>query len=489
MLIQNSVGRLLAGAAEALENEVAARVDDTFARQQVRAVAEILLNLAERVDWTEAVLSEDRDELLRLLGTLEEPGGAEAGEGDPAAARREALDRVVEALADRQGGLPAERVEPTEELLREQAIARARRLRSTMYRPLPEAADDGAAVEDRLRAFLATKLDVAEVTLSSFSRHIEGFSWETYSMTAEWTAGGERRRRGLIMHAVPAAGLVGPYDVEGQFDLLAALRRVDGVPVAEPLWVDVAGEVTGRPMYVVDRVPGGSPTPWTVGSFFATEDEQLAVGRQFAALGAEIHRVRPDQVPDSVLGKGAADPVLGVVDRWESQYRANCLERVPAGEYLFGWLRRNIGLASGRVALVHGDFRVGNFMVEDDRLTTMLDWETAHFGDPVEDLACATSRLLRGGRTTHAGGLLPLGDFIGAYEEAAGWEVPPRAIQYWWVMMAGMSFAQWLTAARQFEDGQTGDTRYPALGYQLAYQVKEAFATMAAIRDGVPPWP
>jgi aminoglycoside phosphotransferase (APT) family kinase protein len=484
MLIQNSVGRLLAGAAEVLEKEVAAQVGDTFARQQVRAISEILVNLAERVDWTDEVLSEERDELLRLLAALGAEAGA-AAEGEPEAGRRGALDEVVVALAD----LPTERVEGAGGLLREQAVARARRLRSTMYRPLPESVDEGAAVEARLRRFLAARLGAEDVALRDLRRHIEGFSWETYSMTIEWEAEGATRTRGLIMHAVPAAGLVGPYDVDGQFDLLAALRKVDGVPVAEPLWVDPVGEVTGRPMYVVDRVPGGSPTPWTVGSFFDTEEEQLAVGRQFAALGAEIHRVRPEQVPDSVLGKGVADPVIGVVDRWENQYRENCLERVPAGEYLFGWLRRNIDLASGRVGLVHGDFRVGNFMVEDARLTTMLDWETAHFGDPVEDLACATSKLLRGGRMTHAGGLLPLGDFIAAYEEAAGWEVPLRAIQYWWVMTAGMSFAQWLTAARQFERGQTDDARYPALGYQLAYQVKEAFATMQAVADGTPPWP
>ncbi len=62
-----------------------------------------------------------------------------------------------------------------------------------------------------------------------------------------------------------------------------------------------------------------------------------------------------------------------------------------------------------RRTLVHGDFRMGNLMVDGERVTGVLDWELAHIGDPVEDLGwlCVPAwRFARpdlpGGRARHA---------------------------------------------------------------------------------------
>lgn len=351
---------------------------------------------------------------------------------------------------------------------------------------LPRA--DGV-LHERLEAFLRKRIGTPTVRITGFRRHVEGFSWETYSMVATWSpAGGGRVEQGLVMHRVPTAGLLEPYDVTRQFSLLSALRDEPDVPVAEPLWIDADGTVVGRPMYVVERVEGDSPTPWTVGSYFEDHCARHAVGREFAVLAAAIHRVPQARLPAGLIGEGSSVAVEAVIEHWESQYRRSRLEAFPAADYIFGWLRRNRSLASGRVGLVHGDFRVGNFIIRDGHLAAMLDWETAHLGDPAEDLAYATVKNLRGGRRGDASGLLPLDDFLAAYEDEAGWTVPRTAIQYWWVMIAGAAIAQWLTAVRHFESGRTRDVRYAALGYQLAYQIKDAFANIEALRIRRPPW-
>jgi aminoglycoside phosphotransferase (APT) family kinase protein len=59
----------------------------------------------------------------------------------------------------------------------------------------------------------------------------------------------------------------------------------------------------------------------------------------------------------------------------------------PSEAFTIDWLRRNIPQNSNRAVMVHTDCFVHNFLVEDDRIACVLDWECAHFGDPAEDLA------------------------------------------------------------------------------------------------------
>jgi len=37
--------------------------------------------------------------------------------------------------------------------------------------------------------------------------------------------------------------------------------------------------------------------------------------------------------------------------------------------------------------IVHGDFRPQNALIEGDRINALVDWEFAHIGQPVENLA------------------------------------------------------------------------------------------------------
>ena len=62
----------------------------------------------------------------------------------------------------------------------------------------------------------------------------------------------------------------------------------------------------------------------------------------------------------------------------------------------FAWLKRNQPKACRR-RLVHGDYRLGNFLEQNDRITAILDWELVHLGDPVEDLGWAFLPQYRGG--------------------------------------------------------------------------------------------
>jgi aminoglycoside phosphotransferase (APT) family kinase protein len=97
------------------------------------------------------------------------------------------------------------------------------------------------------------------------------------------------------------------------------------------------------------------------------------------------------------------------------------------------WLRRNAEDFEADPVVVHGDFRLGNFLASDAGLTAVLDWELVHLGDPMEDLAWLCLRTWRFGADEHiVGGIGSLAELRGAYEKAGG-EWREQAFHWWTV--------------------------------------------------------
>lgn len=84
--------------------------------------------------------------------------------------------------------------------------------------------------------------------------------------------------------------------------------------------------------------------------------------------------------------------------------------------------------------LVHGDYRMGNIMVDTDGLAVVLDWELAHRGDAHEDLAFGCMTVWRFGRIDQtAFGVGSLAEYFAAYEAAGGVQVDPDRFHFWLV--------------------------------------------------------
>jgi hypothetical protein len=140
MLSTVPVPRLLEGVAEALRADVAPHVQDRFALMQLRAIEELLLNLAGRVAWDPAEVAAEADGLDGVLALLRAAGweGAAPGPGDAAARRAEGLAALRGALVwlagreDAEGAVAAAR-EATTAFLRAGNDRERARLRSGMY--------------------------------------------------------------------------------------------------------------------------------------------------------------------------------------------------------------------------------------------------------------------------------------------------------------------------------------------------------------------
>jgi len=97
----------------------------------------------------------------------------------------------------------------------------------------------------------------------------------------------------------------------------------------------------------------------------------------------------------------------------------------PAFELALRWLAiyRPEPVAS---AVLHGDFRLDNLMVDETGLVAVLDWELAHVGDPVQDLAWLCVRSWRFGSPLPAAGLGTREQLVEAYTAAGGARSTPR---------------------------------------------------------------
>ena len=330
-------------------------------------------------------------------------------------------------------------------------------------------------LETRLERFLASRLPEARaVRVVQLERSTEGFSQETFSFAVEIAAGGRAERRGYVAKREPVAGLLEPYDLEPEVRVLHALS---GDPLLSPPtpWFEREPAVLDRPFYVMERLAGEVPLPAAgpdgAGPF--TDAERAALGPQVARELARLHAVDWRRLGLHFLeppapGIAAAARALA---RWERRIAARGIPPAPPLADALSWLRRHVP-ASDEITLVHGDYRLGNFLVvrgpEGPRLTGILDWELVHLGDPLEDLAWCMSALWRA-QTPFASGLLPPEEFAAAYAEAAGRRVDAERLRFYDVLSLVKMIAIMLTGIRVFSDGRTADLRMAIFDHQLPF--------------------
>jgi len=216
-----------------------------------------------------------------------------------------------------------------------------------------------------------------------------------------------------------------------EFALLRVARRA-GVTVPEPLWLCEDPAVLGKTFYVMRRVAGtAAPHRLMKESDLGGDRDELA-GRLGLEL-ARIHSIAPPCEELAFLGEPSADPALEAVARYRG-YLDTLSGSSLALEWGLRWCELHAPEPQGPV-LVHQDFRTGNYMVDHEGLTAVLDWEFCDWGDPMSDLGWFCAACWRYSHPElEAGGIAPRGPFYSAYEAVSGRRVNPEAVAFWEVM-------------------------------------------------------
>lgn len=173
---------------------------------------------------------------------------------------------------------------------------------------------------------------------------------------------------------------------EGSARDASVLCALAGSPIPVPKVV-ARDEALGA--LLLERIPGRSDFPSV-----DHESEREPTARHLMELTGRLHRLDPGslRIPHLSLPISAADCARGPLEQAKNAASALGEAADPFFSFALGWLERNVPLRVSQIALVHSDMGPGNFLFQAGRVTGIVDWEVAHFGDPMEDLAAIAVR-------------------------------------------------------------------------------------------------
>ena len=315
---------------------------------------------------------------------------------------------------------------------------------------------------ERLQSFVAARSElIGEVRIESFAPVNTGRSRENWVFDAVSSGAGIEVRERLIARRDPLGGLIAT-DRSTEFAVLRALEST-ALPTPRARWLDATGAELGRPCLVMVRVEG------TCDYYELNGTAPLAVrvdlAQRLCTLLSDVHAVDWRAIG---LGEVLADPgesaALAALDEWEAVLRREQLEAYPEIELAAMWLRSAAPRSPGTV-LVHGDFKVGNVLLKNGRITALLDWELAHLGDPHEDLGWVTQPLRT--REHYIAGAWEREELLAQYEKASGLCVDRESVLWWNVFAAFKTAIMQATGLRAFVEGRSDELFQPSAAVLL----------------------
>ena len=305
-----------------------------------------------------------------------------------------------------------------------------------------------ARIQARLPAFLRERAGAREVHVERLERLGGGAIQDNFALDVELVGGDMDGRHELVLRTDAPSSVAVSHSRAHEFALLQVAHAA-GITVPEPLWCE---ESSGdrRAFFLMRRAPGtadGGSVARTLGGTAAGE----ALAARLGAELARLHRLTPPRAALDFLPLPAGSPALARV----ALYR-RYLDALPrpetAIEYALAWLERNAP-ADETLRLCHCDLRTGNYLVDDGRLTAILDWEFAAWSHPLEDLGWFCARSWRFGNwTLEAGGIAAREHFYAGYEHESGASLPRDGVAYWEVMAA----VRWAVIALQQAERHLG---------------------------------
>jgi len=230
--------------------------------------------------------------------------------------------------------------------------------------------------------------DWANLKITSFVPLTGGFSKRTVLFETEDDLNGQQR---LILRAEQTVSLPRFSDVTEEFYLVRF--AVDaGIPTPDVLWIESDSSHFGKP-FVIMEVATGENYGWTMGQKVEMSDELLD-----SIIGAlcTMHNARIEpgdkRLAESHLAQWMPYRTIAenarhyVAEYMPNLMRQNGIEPTPELARALHWLKDNVPDINDPPVLVHLDFGLNNMLIEGNRVSAILDWESARLGDPCDDI-------------------------------------------------------------------------------------------------------
>jgi aminoglycoside phosphotransferase (APT) family kinase protein len=202
------------------------------------------------------------------------------------------------------------------------------------------------------------------------------------------------------------------------------------------------------------RVEGGqSASPFAPDPF---GEHAAAMGEQFFTI---MGRIAAEPLASLPILEVKAPPSPDACWRSELDYWAGVIEAdeqhpQPIVRAAVRRLYATPPPPAQRISVVHGDYRVGNFLHDGaGRIIAVLDWEMAHLGDPLEDMGWACDPLWSNAGDPRISGMVSRADAHAIWRRASGLAIDEQAMAWWALFASVKGQAIWTSSAKEWRDG------------------------------------
>jgi aminoglycoside phosphotransferase (APT) family kinase protein len=322
---------------------------------------------------------------------LEEAGVLAPASADTSYDRNHAVTSLVASLAaEHAGGVKLD--DWCRRAVAAECLYLAAQTKAQNELPYPQNTPERTALCDvtpeRMTAYLAARLPHKNtLQVTNIHKLLGGLSKETFIIDVE--ADGAPMpvvmRRDIALSSVAGS-------VMDEVPVLRALHG-KGLAVPELLLAESDRGFFGEAFTITRKAPGVAASSNLQGLTMSGDQKNAA--RALAAFLGDLHGVDAAalglQKPFFDPALSMADCVLKQIEFYETAWLNRSHRPSPTMSAAFAWLRANVPPSSGPARIIHGDAGLHNMMLNDGKISVMLDWELAHMGDPVEELAyCRT---------------------------------------------------------------------------------------------------
>lgn len=275
-----------------------------------------------------------------------------------------------------------------------------------------------------------------------------GFSKKTYKLSV---ADGPEGWDQLVIRQ-DAIGGPTPNSCIGEVEVLKIAER-HHIPHGNVVHVE-PGKELDSPFLFMRRQPGicGMDAWKIVGPDGKLPGEHLA--RHVAAL----HRVPLTELSDHDTNLSPQEIIRNRILRLEMRWRRDRPMADPLLEFAVQWLKNNIPADITQLCIIHEDFSDRNILVDNGRLSAILDWELWNVGDPMFDMAYIRPFIQQS---------MEWDRFAEIYEASGGFKVSMANDNYWFIFSELRNAMMLASALRTFVDGRNRNLKTigPVLGH------------------------
>lgn len=307
-----------------------------------------------------------------------------------------------------------------------------------MHAAAPEKSD----TLEYLLSFIQKQTGADHIEALMFCQLAGGAVQENHGLTVSMNGGTMPGEHHFVVRCNAPVSLSVSLSRAQEFEALRVVHQA-GVRAPRPFWLcSEKNNPLGGEFYVMERVPGNASARNLVKDGALTTAQRKDLLFQVGYHLALLHQVTPPPGTLDSLPRPDQTPAHRRIDECRATLQ-RLGESHPALELGLWFLQQHMPVEQTLV-VSHGDFRTGNYLVENGQLTAILDWEFTSWSDPYEDLGWLCARCWRFGHPEReAGGVGDKADLFAGYESVSGHRIDPLRIAYW----EAMACLRWATIA------------------------------------------